>query len=305
MIKPPRWTREELDKERQKAEEHFRQGRHTEPLELYLELFDEYRGVVEEFLEQTVDLTQIKEQATDLLCDPRKQEVFRYLSGPPISVDDLKVLVEASSFSARRLSQDPALVERLVGFLQDWHDRRRFPWLVGGWEPGEHDRAAAIVATTALLAVRRLETMRRNEGKKMQERLVSTQLKRSRFTEVPTRRIATLADAPGPGEFCAESRFGARKADFVIGLRDGRKMPLECKVSNSATNSVKRLNNDAAIKAETWRNDFGTTQVVPAAVLSGVYAIHNLEDAQERGLALFWAHDLRAMMDWVHRTRQR
>jgi hypothetical protein len=66
---------------------------------------------------------------------------------------------------------------------------------------------------------------------------------------------------------------------------------------------VKRLNNDAAAKAEVWRQDFGAQQVVPAAVLSGVYKLHNLENAQERGLTLFWAHDLQPMLDWLHRTR--
>jgi hypothetical protein len=42
---------------------------------------------------------------------------------------------------------------------------------------------------------------------------------------------------------------------------------------------------------------------VPAAVLSGVYKLHNLEDAQNRGLALFWAHDLKALTDWIATTR--
>lgn len=303
MLGPPKWTTEELDEARKKSEAHFREGRHTEPLELYLELFDEYQGVVEEFLEQTVDLTQIDENALDILSDERKQEVFRYISGPPISVDDLKVLVEAVSFAPSRLSNDPALLDRLVSFIKDWHDRRRFPWLTEESEPDEHARSAAILATTALLAMRRLETMRRNEGKKIQERLVATLLQRSRFQQVKTRRVATLSSAPGPGEFCQESMLGTRKADFLIGLWDGRTMALECKVSNSATNSVKRLNNDAAVKAETWRKDFGTIQVVPAAVLSGVYALHNLQDAQDRSLALFWAHDLPALMDWLHRTK--
>lgn len=80
-------------------------------------------------------------------------------------------------------------------------------------------------------------------------------------------------------------------------------MPVECKVSNSSTNSVKRLNNDAAVKAETWRSDFGQRNVVPAAVLSGVYKLHNLLDAQERGLSLFWAHDLQRLLDWIDSTR--
>jgi hypothetical protein len=89
----------------------------------------------------------------------------------------------------------------------------------------------------------------------------------------------------------------------VVGLWDGRVVPIECKVSNSATNSVKRLNNDAASKAEAWRIDFGAMQVIPTAVLSGVYKLHNLEDAQQRGLKLFWAHDIARLTDWVASTK--
>jgi hypothetical protein len=122
---------------------------------------------------------------------------------------------------------------------------------------------------------------------------------------VPTRPIPTLDAAPESGEFCGESKLGTRKADFVIRLWDRRIMALECKVSNSATNSVKRLNNDAAAKAESWRHDFGERQVVPAAVLSGVYKIHNLVDAQDRGLTIFWAHDLDELVKWIEKTRMR
>ena len=80
-------------------------------------------------------------------------------------------------------------------------------------------------------------------------------------------------------------------------------MPIECKVSNSYINSVKRLNNDAAVKAVTWKRDFGVRQVVPTAVLSGVYKLHNLQDAQERGLTLFWAHGLKPLTDWISSTK--
>jgi len=59
-------------------------------------------------------------------------------------------------------------------------------------------------------------------------------------------------------------------------------MPIECKVSNSSLNSVKRLNNDAAVKAVGWKRDFGLRQVVPAAVLGGVYNLHNLLEAQDQ-----------------------
>lgn len=303
MKAPPRWTEAQFEIARNLAEEHFRQERHLEPLEVYLDLFDEYQGIVEEVLEQTIDLTRLREEAPALLADKRKQEVFRYLSGPPISLDDLKVLVEAKSFTASRFRSEPELVDRLVGFIQDWHDRRRFPWIMGKWSPEEHERTAAILATAALLAMRRTETLRRTQGAALQEQLVASQLRRSCFEEIPTGPVATLSKAPKPGQFCRESKLGSRKADFIIGLWDGRTMALECKVSNSSTNSIKRLNNDAAIKAQTWRGEFGSIQLVTAAVLDGVFALKNLIDAQDKGLTIFWARDLAAMLDWMHGTK--
>lgn len=91
--------------------------------------------------------------------------------------------------------------------------------------------------------------------------------------------------------------------DLVVGLWDTRIMPIECKVSNSSTNSVKRLNNDAAVKAEIWTKDFGGLTIIPAAVLSGVYKRHNLENAQRRGLTIYWAHRLEDMTLWMDKVR--
>jgi hypothetical protein len=82
-------------------------------------------------------------------------------------------------------------------------------------------------------------------------------------------------------------------------------MPIECKVSNSSTNSVKRLNNDAAVKAGIWLDELGSRQIVPVAVLSGVFKVHNLEQAQERNLTLFWAHKLDDMRSFIQATRRR
>ena len=303
MNPSPVWTRDQLESSRILAEDHFRSSRYSEPRELYIALFDEYRGLVTEVLEQTDDLTSMEDHALSILSNSRQREVFRYLTGPPVSEDDLKVLMGRTSISATRLSRDPKLLADIIEFVKDWHDRRRFPWIGSNTVPDENSRAAAILATSALLAMRRLETMRRNEGKEFQERAVETKLSEYGFVQVAPRTIPTLQRAPAAGEFCRESMLGNRKADFVIGLFDSRTMALECKVSNSSTNSVKRLNNDAAIKAETWRSDFGTLQVVTAAVLSGVYNNHNLEDAQNRGLTLFWAHDLDSMIEWLLSTK--
>ena len=97
MTEPPVWTREQLEIDRLKAIELFRKERMEEPLEDYLEAFDEYQGHIEELLETTVDLSQLESTALDVLTDPHLLEAFRYLAAPPISQGDLKVLAEATS----------------------------------------------------------------------------------------------------------------------------------------------------------------------------------------------------------------
>jgi hypothetical protein len=155
-----------------------------------------------------------------------------------------------------------------------------------------------------LMATSRVQTNRRNESKEQQEQAVEDRLVEAGFAKVPApRSVPTLAAAPAPGQFCRETTFGTRKADLLVGLWDDRKMPLECKVSNSATNSIKRINNDAAVKAVRWIDEFGTQGVVPAAVLSGVYKLSHLVSGQANGLTLIWAHDLDALIDWLETTR--
>jgi hypothetical protein len=273
-----------------------------EPLEAYLEAFDTYRATVEDLLEMTVDLSRIDDAAVDVLTDPALLYAVRYLAGPPISEDDLKVLAEAS-LAPTTLRQNPEMAQRVVEIVLLGLDRNRFPWVAENREPDPLEREAAAMASAALIASRRVMTDRANESKTAQEEAVAERLVAAGLTRVPTREITTLMDAPAPGEFCGESMFAGQKADIVVRLWDGRAMPIECKVSNSSTNSVKRLNRDAAAKAYSWLSDFGRVQTVPAAVLAGVYKRHNLEDAQNRGLTIFWAHDLEPMIAFIEATR--
>jgi hypothetical protein len=302
MLASPIWTPEQLKTERDKAQEIFRSERIQEPLEDYLEAFDQYQGVVEELLETTIDLSTLDDSALAVLTEPKLLEAFRYLAGPPISKDDLKVLSDAV-LSPGRLRHNPDMVARVIGVVRTGLDRRRFPWVAESREPTESERSAAVLASAALIATSRVGTARRNVGKERQENLVQEALIAARMSLVATRRIETMNQAPRPGEFCRESMLGSRKADIIIGLYDNRIMATECKVSNSSTNSVKRLNNDAAVKAEVWLHEFGRANIVPTAVLSGVYKTHNLITAQQRGLTLFWAHDIARMIEWISATR--
>ena len=303
MSDAPEWTEAQLKHDRDLAVDFFRESRRQEPLEVYGGFFETYQGLMEELLEETVDLTHLDEAIVELMADEDKQYLVRYLSGPPVSADDLKTMLDTSTLSAVKFKTDPELSARLIEFIRDWHDRRRFPWLSGDWEPEEDERKTAVIATAAMVAMQKTQTARRSKGSTAQEMRVVNALIEAGLVQVDTRTVRVIQDAPKAGEFCRESVFAGRKADIIIGLWDNRTMAIECKVSNSAVNSIKRLNGDAAVKAGVWIKAFGTHQVVPAAVLEGVYDVHNLVDAQSRDLTLFWAHDLAQLIAFVESTR--
>jgi hypothetical protein len=304
VVNPPVWTSEDLDKERLRSIALFRSERLEEPLEDYLDAFDRYQGYVEDLLETTIDLAEFDDSALDILVDKKLREAFRYLAAPPISEDDLKILSEVRSFTKGSLRERPGDVQKVLAVVREVIDRRRFIWVAENREPEEHEKAAAVMASAALMAASRAQTNRRTLLKKRQEARVSASLSSLGLKEVRRRKIRTLAQAPGLGEFCGECSVAGRKADLVVRMWDDRAMPIECKVSNSALNSVKRLNNDAAVKAGIWKHKLGVDQVVPVAVLAGVYNLSNLLDAQSSGLTIFWAHDLGRLMEWISLTTQ-
>lgn len=302
MLTPRIWTPDELLRDLTLAIDRFRKDRLEEPLEAYLEAFDRYQGSFESLLETTMDLTRLREAGLNVLTHPDLLEALRYLPGPPISEDDLSVVAEAK-LTPSKLREDSEMVDRILQVILSQLDRRRFAWVSERRKPSEFERNAAIIASAALTATQRLGTSRRNFGKRQQELLVETCLMHAGLQSVKRRTVQTIQDAPCAGEFCRESKLGSRKADFIVGLHDNRIMAIECKVSNSATSSIKRLNNDAAAKAEAWVRDFGKLHIVPVAVLSGVYKLNNLEEAQRRGLYLVWAHSLNALTLFMESTR--
>lgn len=216
MIEPPVWTSEQLETDRQKAITFFRKERMEEPLEDYLEAFDQYQGFIEELLETTVDLSQLESSALEVLTDERLLEAFRYLAAPPISEDDLQILAEAASLAKGQLKKKPEDVHRLIEVVRLVLDRRRFAWVVEDREPTESERGAAIMASAALMAASRAQTNRRSLGKKQQENLVKQTLTDLHLKEVPARNIPTVAqEIPGLPKtmFAQEPNDAAAEAD--------------------------------------------------------------------------------------------
>jgi hypothetical protein len=187
------------------------------------------------------------------------------------------------------------VIERVI-------DPHRFPWIKDGKPPTKQQRESALLASSVLLAAQRIATERRTSSKNQQESEVKKYLEDLGFAEAGAKQIDAYDEGPQKMQFCGECLLAERRADVFIRLHDKRLLALECKVSNSRVNSLKRINNDTIAKIEGWRATFGKF-VIPAALLSGVFNIKNLEQAQKKGLSLFWSHDLNRLGAFIESTR--
>lgn len=305
MTSPVKWTTQQLQEDAEAAKSIFRRERLDEPLELYSRFFDAFVPIFRSVIEKLPDLSA-KEPDPAILADmvrnKDKRTAFRYLTAPPISEDDLKTLAE-TTLSAASLTKNPDQAQRVRDIVLHVIDPHRFPWVVKSRLPEEHERQQAIIASAAMVAWKKVETSRRKDAKDVQEANVKELLRNLDFKEVAPRDIPLLDAAPALGEFCGESKLGDTRADLVVRLYDRRVMAIECKVSNSAVNSFKQVNHEAASKAAKWLRAFGERATVPSAVLGGVFNPSNLESAQLAGLALFWGFRLQDLGDFIRSAK--
>ena len=300
---PPRWTAKQLAVEAGKSAAAFRTER-LGPSEAWKQHFTKAKERFAALFKELGQLAPkgISDAALASAYKLNLGEALRYLSGPPISDDDLQTLADVSTLTPSSLITDKVKLRKVFSVIEQTIDPYRFPWILEKRAPTEDEKSAALLASSVLLAAQRIATERRGVGKTAQEGLLKEFLVSMKFTEASRMAISTIVEGPKKGEFCGESQLGSRKADVIVRLNDTRLMPIECKVSNSALNSVKRLNNDAAAKAVDWLKGFGTSQVVPTAVISGVFKVNNLMQAQDAGLTLFWAHDLKKLGKFIAST---
>ena len=73
MIDPPHWTSDQLKAHAAVSIEQFRKQRIEEPLEHYLEAFDDYHGHVEDLFKTTLDLTKLESSAVEIALSRRKR----------------------------------------------------------------------------------------------------------------------------------------------------------------------------------------------------------------------------------------
>lgn len=269
-----------------------------ETLDAYEAQYEAVRPIFHELIVSLRSIALGQTPVAPFLATPAKLSAFRYLTAPPVSADDLATLSGVPvSTTLHTRAADVALVLQTVLQVIDPH---RFPWIKEERVPSAAELEAAILASSAMVAAQMVMTGRRSDATVKQEQAVKDALIEAGYAEVPRRVIGNLHNAPAPMTFCGESMLGSTRADIVATMPDHRVIAIECKASNSAVNSFKRVNHEALGKATKWRGDFGAVQVIPAAVLSGVFNPANLltaQNAQNGGIALFWQFRLQDLID--------
>jgi hypothetical protein len=298
------WSNGEVAADVDAARREFRARRLGEPLHRYLDAFDAAEPVVAQLIADIEVLlaggAPAEAGLRALWGSEPGRTAFRYLGAPPISDDDLKTLAEVTLSAT---AAGPEHSDRLLAVMRVIVDPRRFPWLEAHRVAGRAERDAATLATTALVASQRVQTLRRGDEKSSVEGAVKGLLIGMGWAEAPTRPARGIqklvTDAPPPRTFLTQTNLGADNADVIVRLDDGRLLAIECKGSNSEINSRKRLNKEAVQNARAWLAGFGADQVVPAVALQGVFNARYVAEAQDTPMAVFWSHRLADLRDFV------
>jgi hypothetical protein len=293
---PPVWTEQQLERDRQRSIQAFIAGRTAAAGALARETYRTVLAVsidqVRALLAATDDLLTFA--SGDLLVrQPGWLELARYLAGPPISAADLNTLASERLAGRKRLS--PAQARTAARLLLDALDATRFPWLAATppRRPTDQEREIAVYWTAGLKTVQEIQTSQRGTAASDQEQAVAAVLEAAGYQLTTLQALQTIETMP-VGTYVRETLIRGKKADIAVRLHDGRLLLIECKVSNSTVNSIKRLRHETGNKATAWRGLHG--RIIVAAVLAGVYTLPHLSAAQsEDQLTLFWQHDLRPL----------
>ena len=288
---PPLWTDAELAESAQMSLDEFVNRRLAEPGGRYVEHLRARQAAIVRLFKALRGVNAAAPDPAIVRAVVRDAELFdalRYIAGPPVSEDDIGVLVTRQIAGIRRsdLARDDTLPVDVLKLLCRLADPWRLPWIAAGQPPTARELRRAIDSTTILHACQSLQTERRGHGRNVEKRLEERLVKLG-FVKI-SGRTTIVASSPYPRNgkitqpnhhptwpnFYGECTVYGRKVDMFIAPATGRMIALEAKDSSSALNSTKRLLNDTAAKARHYQEQAGKN-VISVALLSGVFKLED------------------------------
>jgi hypothetical protein len=296
----PNWSEKDLGRLRQQTRQQFVDRYSNEIQAAYHETFADCLKRVDRLLTATDELRSLRKGGSILDASSNLRDAARYCTAPAISADTLRIISERDGTE---------------GTILTFLDADRFPWVGEDRRPKPTERRHAVALTAKLWADQKAKTAARSRYSKAQEAQTRGALEAAGLLHVPRReirdRLKELGDNPSKGltasnwgdalhrgEFTDEINLAGNKCDVPARLKDGRLLPIECKVSNSEVNSTKRLIRETLGKHNDWQRTYGS-ELSTGAVLAGVFSMVNLRQAQEQGMLLFFEHQLSSLTAFI------
>jgi hypothetical protein len=231
--------------------------------------------------------------------------VFRHITAPPISQDQFALACPEWRKNTEKPTASPPGPDEAAFAAAQFAARRSVSltqWLNYGRPPRIAELRRLLWSVAPLIASQQLATLQRNRYAAAQEQSVLKLLRAKGWTQLPGSLLDKRAELPlrhfmHKTRYATASEGSPQEVDIALGLRGSVVLATECKVSNDATNSVKRIN-DVLKKATAWKTHWGSF-VKTAAILQGVIAGKEVVRLIEADVIVFWSHDLAAFDAWI------
>lgn len=270
---------------------------------IWLTTKNEWREAAASTLKKTQNLRDV---AVALRESAGHLAVLRRLLSPPLSQDQLHLRCRSYSKAAEN-SGAPVPFEKsqhIASFILEWRDPQLTLWLDQNREPLKAELHSTTEALALLIAAQAAVTNKRTLLAAKQEADVLELLTGKGWKQ----KSAPLIDQSSQlsaREFMHKTRFATgtrpQEVDIACGMGSSVVLAMECKVTNDATNSIKRVN-DILKKAGAWQEHWGNF-VKTAALLQGVIAYKDVARLLEAGVQVFWSHRLQDFAAWLEQNQ--
>ena len=261
------------------------------------------RAVRRRILKSLIETNYLRDLQASLTKTGAHLLVLRHLFAPPISQDQLKLILpsypKGAEKSAAKLSAVAA--NEFASAFAARRDPTLTAWLGTNANPTRRQIRKVLHTLTPMISSQIFNTERRSRLAEDQEKAVEALLNSKGWIKARSVVISNTADL-GPQRYmrktrCKSSRTATKEVDIACGVSTNLILAMECKVSNDATNSVKRVS-DVMDKTKAWKEQWGGF-IQTAALLQGVIAFKDVARLLDSDVLVFWSHDLKPLSEWL------
>ena len=229
--------------------------------------------------------------------------VLRHLFAPPISQDQLKLILPSYPKGAEKQATklSVAAAHAFATAFAARRDPTLTPWLTTNADPTRRQIRKLLHTLTPMISSQIFNTERRSRLAEEQEASVDALLSAKGWTKIRSQTVSNPVDLGAKRYMrktrCKSSKTATKEVDIACGVTADLIIAMECKVSNDATNSVKRVS-DVMDKTKAWKEQWGGF-IQTAALLQGVVAYKDVARLLNSDVLVFWSHDLQPLSDWL------